>query len=299
MNGKPWRVTFLSLFVALVVVAISLAVFFTWSSRAREQARRNQCSDHLRNLVTAVHRYENVHDEFPPLATDDPGWSWAMLLTPYLERVAAPEFPLTEVPASDAASGYVLQFHQADLTCPARRTDVKQRLEGPFKGGRPTDYAAVSTADWDLRWTSDSNGVLVYRLSPPTANQPARSGVGINDIIDGLSMTAIFGEKHMRPEWLGGPLDDPAVIARQGPLLERLAGARAGKRGLAHDVNDEDEWKFGSWHNGITNFAMCDGSQRPVSINVDLKILSQMTCRNDTLVRQPDEVAPTGDPLEL
>ncbi len=290
-----WRFTLKSLLVVVLVVGVVFALLAAWVPRARELSRRNQCAKNLQTLTSAMQTHDEINGELPPLATDDNMWSWCLLLPPYLESGGVERFSLIDPPAGPENLPEVLKFRYSWLQCPTQRTEIGKRLSGTFAGGQPTDYAAVSTADWNLRWTNAADGVLVFRQAPPTPTSWAKSGVSMADILDGLTHTAAFGEKHMRPDWLGGPLDEPALIAKKGPLLERLAGVRAGNRWLAKDPLDPDEWKFGSWHSGAVNFAMCDGSVRPLSVETDLKVLSLLTCRNDS--KGVADIAPADDPL--
>jgi hypothetical protein len=46
-------------------------------------------------------------------------------------------------------------------------------------------------------------------------------------------------------------------------------------------VQAVDNRKFGSRHPGICQFALCDGSVRPIPVNIDLKILTRLGNRED------------------
>ena len=106
--------------------------------------------------------------------------------------------------------------------------------------------------------------MIVYRTAPPKDGKPARSATTFGSITDGTSNTAMFGEKHMLKDWLGGKYDEPAFVAINDQNTIRLASnveldekdkEVAKLRGLAADDSDDkdkekekdkDDWKFGS-----------------------------------------------------
>src|SRR5205814_8423 len=115
----------------------------------------------------------------------------------------------------------------------------------------------------------------------PTRDQPfPRSATTLQSATDGLSNTAMIGEKHMRPEWLGGKFDEPALVALSNQNTIRVGGDTL-SRGLAQDRNDQDDWKFGGWHPRITMFAMGDASVHSVKNNTDVTVLKLLMSRND------------------
>ena len=60
--------------------------------RAREPARRANCSGHLSQLALALHNYVSVHGVLPPAHIDDengrPMHSWRVLILPFIEEQA-------------------------------------------------------------------------------------------------------------------------------------------------------------------------------------------------------------------
>src|SRR5205807_57845 len=99
------------------------------------------------------------------------------------------------------------------LLCPSRRTsDKSSSAPIVYSAGMPTDYIAVSTTQ-GTTWGPNTDGMIVFRTQPPTRERPARSATTFGSVTDGLGNTAMIGEKHMRPEWLGGQFDEPALVA--------------------------------------------------------------------------------------
>src|SRR5262249_36938314 len=130
------------------------------------------------------------------------------------------------------------------------------------------------------------DGMIVYRtqkVAAPLRLSPRwfASATRLSSVTDGLSNTFMIGEKHMRPSWLGGQWDEPALVAIEDPNKIRVATDLLGGKPLAQSREDNDEWLFGSWHEGITHFAMGDAAVRPIPNRTDPSILRQLSCRND------------------
>ena len=70
-------------------------------------------------------------------------------------------------------------------------------------------------------------------------------------------------------------------MAIEDPNTIRVATDRLGGKGLARSEEDDDPWKFGSWHAGVTLFALGDGAARAIPNKTDPAVLRLLSCRND------------------
>jgi type II secretory pathway pseudopilin PulG len=289
------RVSFLAILVTVVVIGLLAALLLPMISDMREAGRRAQCMNHLRQLALAIREYHDVRDQLPPLATDEGHWTWAALVLPYSEEVSNLQ-PLDFLqPASVQANRASIEaFRLPAWYCPTRRADAQ---EPDTLRGQPTDYVAVSTTA-QLRWSTTSNGPIVFRAAPPTREAPVRSVTSLAHITDGQSLTAMLGEKHMLRAWLWGQSDQPAMVAHNDQNTVRMASniERKGEttielpRGLAGDDDaDADLYKFGGPHPEVCMFAMTDASVRPVKNSTDPRTLRWLCGRND------GEVVKLGD----
>jgi hypothetical protein len=149
---------------------------------------------------------------------------------------------------------------------------------------------AVSTTS--LKRFGYTDGPIIYRAQAPTKDRPRlRSNSTFGSVTDGLSNTAMIGEKHMLKDWLEGKYDEPALVALNDQNTIRLASTVEKDkpedkeveklRGLAVDDKDKDDWKFGSSHPGVCQFVLCDASVRSVKNSTDPKILRALCSRND------------------
>ncbi len=282
-QGPP-RFTLMQLMVAVAVISVLLGIGARLIPRWREDGRRAQCRNNLHQLALGVHLYHDVDNELPPLATAADGWTWQCLTGPFIEGKGMWSRLDWAKPARSGVNLPVVQQNGRSTLylCPTRRSEGS-RESGTYAGGQPMDYVAVSTSN-STSWDPQGDGMIVYRASVtirPDGSARFNSATTFKSVTDGLGNTLMIGEKHMRPSWLGGQYDEPALVAVEGPSTIRVATDALGGKPLAQRREDDDPWKFGSWHNGVTLFAVGDASVRPISSGTDPGILRLLSCRHD------------------
>lgn len=278
---------------------------------AREAARRSACSNNLKQLILAVHSYHDANNDILPLYSEG-AWSpsWAVLLLPYMEQRG-----LYQQAADQAKSGgswslqgtdsVLANFTSQAFICPTRRGPMLAQDSKLGFAATPTDYAACNSTS--SCWALDTpeyrgnlaSGAIVAPETPGSAGQVPRGRFSFGGIRDGLSYTAFFGEKHLPRDWTLGEsssLDGPCVTVGDSPqqfnsIMRRMGTAvdpqnsdcgtvQIGIR-EASDPSDKDVATFGSWHAGICQFAMGDGSVTKISSNMDPQICTWLIHRND------------------
>jgi prepilin-type N-terminal cleavage/methylation domain-containing protein len=196
-------------------------------------------------------------------------------------------------------------------TCPSRRANAMNK-----KGIVVSDYVAITwdtqpgTNEFnDVSDISQAGGnavrqkqMLQSAIRGPSGNAgdyQCRTTFGY--VTDGTSNTAMVAEKHLTPTGLGvGGGDNPDN--RDGSMFWNQGGGYTGATGQsdggwgelwiagptnnrplaqsmtynATNIRDAGNPNLGSWHVGICQFLMGDGSVRGISTNINVSILSNL-----------------------
>ena len=306
--------TLVELLVVIAIIGILIGMLLPAVQQVREAARRVACGNRLKQVGLAIHSYELAHGFLPPSRLDRSGGvSWAVQILPFIEQQnIAHRWDLNRWyydQGDTIEEGNALRTVSVPIFfCPTRRTAATaglsitgDRPDAPFSGnlahyeGALGDYACcVGTSVLD-DWERDGgNGAMVVGQWTYVSNSAPRvlaswkSQTQFHSILDGLSNTFFIGEKHLVPGTFGtntpGDLnaqtgdgsiyngDHPWVISRAaGPDFELAS------------KNSEFNSQFGSWHPGVCQFAMGDGSVRIVSNEIDTMTLGLLAQRNDGL----------------
>ena len=112
-----------------------------------------------------------------------------------------------------------------------------------------------------------------------------RSTLNEKHIIDGLSKTAIIGEKYIPPEHYfsgenrgdSGPMYQGYDwdIIRLGNSIHLPRRDRSGY---------DDPWAFGMAHPHAFNMAFCDGAVHSLAYDMDITVYARFCCRKDKQV---------------
>ncbi len=295
--------TLIELLVVIAIIAILIALLLPAVQQARESARRTQCKNNLKQLALACHNYHDTHS-FLPLNRDMTNWgagpnhanfSWIAMSLPYFEQASLYQ-SINFSHAGGAANGYGWQGTVAPtarnltaaqtvltgLLCPSNPQSKK--IDGQYEGidyragvngVARTDYTGnfgftnggwrdcprkpIGTGPW--AWfdqpgdTNGANGVFCYR-----------GGVDLAKIIDGTSNTVLLTEDM---HW--SDFNNKAAISDDAAWASPLGAITT----LQNPINYKDiqgDRRCHGWsslHVGGAQGALCDGSVRFVSENID------------------------------
>lgn len=287
---RPARTAFtlVELLVVIAIIGILVGLLLPAVQAAREAARRMQCSNNLKQFGLALHNYHGTYGRFP-FAIGGTGnkFSGASQLLPYLEQTNL--------------------FNQIDFTraiadplnASARLTELAvMRCPSDLQNTQPTAGGAVNycpNKGVSLRWNdSRADGVLFLQ-----------SAIRFRDISDGTSCTAAYSERMIGDgsNGLSSPTDtylssgdpmtqDDAVelcnavdIADLANQFPQFMGAPwiDGKHGYQH-ISNPNARSCGfqpagkatmaatSRHSGGVTVALCDGSVRFTTENIDSRV---------------------------
>jgi prepilin-type N-terminal cleavage/methylation domain-containing protein len=316
--GRPTRrpgFTLVELLVVIAIIGILIAMLLPAIQAARESARRANCSSNLKQLSTAVLLYADRNGEqIVPMAvgSNPSSHSWLSLLLPMMEQDTSYKSLNFAGSALSGGSNVVgLNLRSAVYYCPTRGFRINSQAS---YGGQAVDYVSVSvtatTSTWggatDLNnlvpWNNITNinnlandGKLDGAITAPAAISSTnfRSRVTIGGVTDGMTYTALFGEKHLNPTKLGKDLEDAPYNPLHFTASSSPGGIRIAGLGLAtapdspvvanaSGVNaDQAFFRFGSWHPGITQFAFGDARVQAVANHTTPNTLLYMSSRAD------------------
>jgi prepilin-type N-terminal cleavage/methylation domain-containing protein len=283
--------TLIELLVVIAIIGVLVGLLLPAVQQAREAARRISCTNHLKQMGLAVALHADAQKHFPSgRKTRDPyDVSWAFRLLPFLEQtqIFNARNPDTTVPCWDSSNATAFRTPVDTFYCPSRRSPAADRNFD--NNNQPPVAAGIGVAaggDY-----SACGGTYFNYATPSTGGpDPKRAGVIHTfsevrpaQITDGLSTTMIIGDRHIPPAIAGAGVmehynqGDTAVFVSDTPhtLFRDTA------RGLASNLRDTNNRKFGSLHLGVTQFVMCDGHVEAMSNEMNIEVLLKYAAIGD------------------
>ena len=304
--------TLVEILVVLAVVAVLLALLLPAVQATRESARLVQCRNNLKNMALAMHNHHDAVNHLPtggwgylwvgtPKRGNDPSQpgGWIFALMPYVEQSAIYKI------AADAGSDAELRTLLAQMiqkpvplySCPSRRpndpypTQWQARNTDLVANVAKSDYAAcagsvfLDVGTGPISLAQGDSSAYSWPDYPADGICYLRSTVRFTDISDGASNTILLGEKNLpRGNYYNGmdSGDDQSMysgddfdILRWTTLPWTPLNDRVG------DVPGKEFARFGSAHRSGCNIALCDGSARIISYEIDAKLFESLGSRND------------------
>lgn len=304
--------TLVELLVVIAIIGTLVALLLPAVQGAREQARRASCSNNLHNLALACQQYHNNMSSYPSgwicsvaPGTNSPyygnalgyaeGWGWGSLLLPFLEQTALHrQLGVTLNAQSNGHASLYQRLGDAQaIPDPQILVNVTQTPLKLFMCASDTGFNGRGQVDVTRAFAngvgsqasgaaplavgvSNYMGVAGHRL---VAGDVRNTGVFYGnsyvrdaDIIDGLSNTAMIGERETQfchsGTWLG--VENPAGLPGSGENgFTQVAGYSYPKLNInLTDSTGSSVWYggcgagFSSNHPGGAQFAFADGGVR-------------------------------------
>jgi prepilin-type N-terminal cleavage/methylation domain-containing protein len=299
--------TLIELLVVIAIIAILIALLLPAVQQAREAARRTQCKNNLKQIVLAAHNHHDVYNRFPAGTIGPPNdiqagqggppmknlsfWDNQFTgllpqLLPMIEQsnlyedidvwkgvdyrpdrsTTADDFlPETTYWGSNAtwAAG---QARLSAFLCPSDpqvgnsgRTPAVPHAWASQSAGGGTITLYFWPSEYPLGYTNYAGVAGFFSDVSWPASWARRKGIfggrtkyKFRDITDGSSNTLGFGEVT------GGDKYNFRWVNMSGYMTAwGISGT------------DHNWWQFDSYHVGIIQFAMADGSARTISRNID------------------------------
>ena len=268
--------TLVELLVVIAIIGVLVALLLPAVQAARESARRNACTNNLRQIGLAVQNYHDAMGRYPMGrdGIDQYSIAWSFRLLPFMEQQQIYEAWQVGARVDDDVNARAMRTPVSTYYCPSRRPPAADRdfdnhgmasiVRAAAAGG---DYAA--NAGRDVRYGMSlglAGGTLdLARAGPIFSFSQIRAA----QIRDGTSQTIAVGEKHIPPpdeDCVAGfehkCLGDMAFFA--GDDTDTIFG-----EDMARGPMDGSDDEFGSEHPDITQFVFLDGHVDSIRYGVD------------------------------
>jgi prepilin-type N-terminal cleavage/methylation domain-containing protein/prepilin-type processing-associated H-X9-DG protein len=317
--------TLIELLVVIAIIAVLIGLLVPAVQKVREAANRMTCTNNLKQIGLALHNYHDSQGSFPPggvtngpCCSTQSGATWTILILPYLEQDNLYRQYNFAVTNENPANALVRTQFIKTYNCPS---DINiNRLLNPASGpGSGLQYATGSyrgvagvtdglgwfDAECGRRYPLGQRGVL-HSTSDPRSPPPFPAGYvappygveRIASITDGTSNTLMVGEYSTTTTvsrttfwaytYTSFNQSEIVLPPQSRQLLNDFDRCTALLPPGFTNGNNPCKRGFASFHPGVVNFCMADGSVRSISTNVDMLQLAAMgTIANNEVVVAP------------
>lgn len=312
--------TLIELLVVIAIIAVLVALLLPAVQQAREAARRSSCKNNLKQIGLALHNYHDVFTKFPPsFVVDGIGgtggeWSIHARLMPYLEQANLYNNAILEIAYDDPQNGDIASQKVNVYLCPSEvndrtRTDssgnpIHYPITYGFNGGtwnvwsnstfRAGNGAFAPNASFGMESITDGTTNTVAFSEVKAYTPYLRDGEGAGAALPTPQDISGFGGNFKtnsgHTEWVDGRVHQTGFTTTFGPntFVPHVDGS------ITYDVDftscrEEKSCTTPtyaavtsrSYHTGIVNSLLMDGSVRSISENIDLQTWRNLGARND------------------
>ena len=290
--------TIIELLVVISIIAILVSLLLPAVQQAREAARRTSCKNNLKQLALAIHNYESTHRVLPPgyihkfgprgtaeREANHAGLAWGAMLLPQLEQTALFKQFDASIPIWDVENLEPREQHLAVFLCPS---DPYSSQTFVVRDDSSTPIERYAAASYAANWGPSTDSVNLDDTPRRSKGVFFRnSDIRVRDIRDGLSNTLALGERTNGPIPGGAGDGGHAVFETAWSAAVREITDYPDDHG--HMVLFETQFRpnqpggddkgLSAPHVGFCQFALCDGSVRAISSNIDENLYNALGSR--------------------
>lgn len=304
--------TLIELLVVIAIISVLIALLLPAVQQAREAARRSQCKNNLKQVGLALHNYHDTFRRFPPVSVLPMGrtfepYSAQVRLLPYIEQANLAYLIDWNVSSQFTSNPTAAKSRIPIYLCPSEINDrprqtptlVHYPLNYGFNEGTwfiydPTNgnvgdgafhpnraFASKDITD-GLSNTLAAAEVKAYQPNLWDTSKPGNTGVAPPANVAALA--AFYGgtfDSNGHTEWVEGDVHESGFTTTFGPN----ANVPYTTGGVTYDI-DVTSMRDGesttlptyaavtarSYHTGMVNILLMDGSVRSAANNVDLNV---------------------------
>jgi len=312
--------TLVELLVVIAIIGVLVALLLPAVQAAREAARRSQCSNNMRQVVLAAHNYHDTLKELPPGGCYPNGavgvsFSAQARILPYLEQANLQNLINFNLPYTDPVNLFVTKTRVDTYLCPSEVND-RERPDGsvthyplcygynfgtwfvynPLTRQSGNGVAGINSKMKMAACVDGTSSTIAFAEvkaftpylrdggnpsgmgQPIPANTATVAGYGGSFKVDSghtewvdarvhqSGFTAVFPPNTVVPYTSSGTVYDIDFNSRrEGTTTDQVTYAAVTSR---------------SYHPGIVQVALMDGSVRAVPNTVDVNIWRAMATRN-------------------
>ena len=297
--------TLVELLVVIAIIGVLVALLLPAVQAAREAARRSMCLSHLKQLALGLHNYHDMAGKFPPGGLRSNTFGLHVHLLPFIEQqtlYATANFnagTYTDTTANGQLGRGALGLTKiAIFLCPSSSAQVMMQgganaVNAPDLINGVSPYTTHYYGNMGPKGTSVTG--VAYTLRNVGQGGFSQHGIfecdvsrNFSDIVDGTANTLLLGEISRHDQQYGSRFRN-WVRGCDASASDHIASSR----NIANSINTLvpagsstfNDIAMSSHHPGGANFALCDGSIRFLSQNIDLGTYKAVASRDGAETR--------------